>query len=150
QQVLEALRAEGHSDEETLGLLAHTWKDLALLATDATSRQHCWQQARGLYEEAYRRSGGYWTGINAATLARLGGDDQRARAVAQEVQEQCRTELARVGDQSAEAYWPWATLGEAALVLGDVRDAGAGRYYRQAYQVAPNDFGSHLTTRRNA
>ena len=150
QQVLETLRAAGHSDEETLGMLASTWKDRALLATDATTRQQCWQQARGLYQEAYQRTGGYWTGVNLATLAKLGGDDQHARAVAQEVQEQCRAELARVGEQSADAYWPWATLGEAALVLGDIRDAGAGHFYRQAHQVAPHDFGNHLTTRRNA
>jgi hypothetical protein len=150
QQVLGALRAEGHSDEETLGLLARTWKDLAVLATDLTTKRQCWQEARVLYEEAYQRTGGYWTGINLATLAKLGGDDQYARAVAEEVRAQCLAELDRGGAQSADAYWLWATLGEAALVLGDLRDAGAGHYYRQAHQAAPGDFGSHLTTRRNA
>ena len=153
QEVLGALRAAGHTDEETLGMLARTWKDLALLAmeeADAALRQHCWREARVLYEEAYQRTGGYWSGINLATLARLGGNDQQARAVAQEVQAQCHAELTRGGDQGPNAYWLWATLGEAALVLGDIRDAGAGHFYRQAHQMAPHDLGSHLTTRRNA
>src|SRR5262249_47963894 len=144
QQVLEALRAEGHSDEETLGMLARTWKDLAVRATDMPTRQQCWQQARVLYEEAYQRTGGSWTGLNLATLAKRGGDDQYARAVAEEVRQQCRAELDRGGAQSGDAYWLWATLGEAALVLGDLRDAGAGHYYEQAHQAAPHDLGSHL------
>ena len=33
------------------------------------------------YEEAYRLSGGYWTGINAATLALLSGRREYARAL---------------------------------------------------------------------
>ena len=64
---LHALVEEGHADEETIGMLARTYKDLWISASDAASRERYLAQARHWYLEAHRLSGGYWTGINAAT-----------------------------------------------------------------------------------
>ena len=76
-----------------------------------------------LYSEAYDRFGGYWTGINAATLALLLDDKDRATALAGRVREQGLRELEKANGQGGDAYWPLATLGEAALVLGQLAEA---------------------------
>ena len=39
REVLEKLRGEGNSDEETLGILARTYKDLALREVDGPARE---------------------------------------------------------------------------------------------------------------
>jgi predicted Zn-dependent protease len=76
--VLVGLYQEGHRDEETLGLLARTHKDLAGDAADASEANQHLRQAYEFYTEAYRATGGYWSGINAATLALLLGERERA------------------------------------------------------------------------
>jgi class 3 adenylate cyclase/tetratricopeptide (TPR) repeat protein len=150
-RVLQELHREGNADVETLGMLGRVYKDLAWQESDEGQREGLFRQSVGYYEEAYREHGSYWTGINVATLARLRGDERRARQVAEDVRRQCRAELDK---QPAPArarkdlYWPLATLGEAALVLGDLDEAG--RLYRQAYEAAPKEFGHLNSTRGHA
>ncbi len=135
-----------HADEETLGLLARTYKDLAREAGSPDERQGSLQQALRFYLEAYRRSGGYWPGINAATVALLLGDRPRASALARDVRAQC---LRLSEESTAEAgYWIAATLGEAALVLGN-RDE-AQTHYAKAATLGRRRFGALASTRRNA
>ncbi len=69
RSVLAGLYQEGHRDEETLGLLARTHKDLARETIDPSEAVQHFTQAYKFYAQAYRASGGYWSGINAATLA---------------------------------------------------------------------------------
>src|SRR4051812_47375762 len=78
--VLQELRNQGASDEETLGMLGRTYKDLAALAEPA-ERKRFLESAAKIYGEAYERSGGYYTGINAATTSLLIGDEGRACAI---------------------------------------------------------------------
>jgi hypothetical protein len=66
--ILQQLAAEGHADEETLGLLARTDKDVALHAIDPDVRRTHLARAFSRYADAYHRTGGYWSGINAATI----------------------------------------------------------------------------------
>src|SRR5262249_14841297 len=66
-RILEELRSEGQSAEETLGMLGRTYKDLARTASSASQRTGFLKRAAQIYSEAYRKSKGYWTGINAAT-----------------------------------------------------------------------------------
>jgi class 3 adenylate cyclase len=144
---LEQLRAEGHLDDETLGVLARTHKDLALVAGDALRREHL-KAALNLYADAYARSASYWTGINVATLAALQGDRERSAAVAAQVVTHCKAELERLSADDVNRYWILATLGEAALSTGDF--AGAERWYRQAGEVGRLRFGDVSSTRRHA
>jgi len=155
KQTLETLRAEGHCDGETLGLLARTHKDLALLAPHPEQRAESLAAAFRLYEDAYlaadaagRVGEAYYTGINAATLALLRGDAARARQVAHRVHELCTAELAREGENGGGAYWLRATLGEAALVAGDLEQART--HYRRAAQLAGSRFADVASTRRQA
>jgi hypothetical protein len=147
-ELLRALYDEGHRDEESLGLLARTHKDLWSQATDEAARADQLRLALRFYSEAYELSGGYWTGINAATLALLSGDTERAHALAAEVREKCLADLARTEAAGGDTYWPLATLGEAALILGDSQEAEG--WYARAAEAGRGRLGELASTRRNA
>jgi class 3 adenylate cyclase len=146
--ILVQLHQEGHSDEETLGVLARTYKDLWAQATDATEREAQLQLAYQFYNEAHERSQGYYSGINAATMALLLGQRERAISLAREVREACLRELENLQQESEDRYWPLATLGEAALILDEWDEAE--KWYAQAALSGQNKFGELTSTRRNA
>ncbi len=146
--ILSALYGEGHRDEETVGLLARTHKDLAAEAGNATQRKRHLRQAHDLYLEAYRRTGGYWTGINAATLGCLLHERRRAADIAAQVEKHCRRLLDGNKADPAERYWICSTLGEAALVQQNWDDAE--QWYAQAVEAGRGDWGSMQSTRHNA
>ena len=150
--ILERLYAEGHDDKETLGLLARTHKGLALRRLDhhdSTGLRHL-RRSLELYSEAYARFDDYWTGINAATLALLLDDKDRATALAGRVREQSRRALETATATGDDAYWPLATLGEAALVLGEF--AEAEDWYGRAAEVVSKDgrYGDLNSARQQA
>jgi class 3 adenylate cyclase/tetratricopeptide (TPR) repeat protein len=147
--LLSRLYDEGLRDEETVGLLARTYKDLAAEAIrDDVARSHL-QEARKLYSEAYHTSGGYWSGINAATMGLLLGDRQEAMTLASKVAEQCREKLREASDaQKQERYWIVSTLGETALL--QCRFSEAEDWYSQALELGRGDWGSLNSTRHNA
>lgn len=144
--VLLGLYREGHRDEETVGLLARTHKDLAGEALDGSEARAHLRQAYEFYAQAYKDTGGYWSAINAATLALLLGERGQAAALAGEITLQCREKLTHSGE--AGRYWLFSTLGEAALLLGAWSEAE--EWYRQAIEVGRGDWGSLQSTRRNA
>lgn len=144
---LRQLRDAGHADEETLGMLARTHKDLWASSTDAAARRQHLEQAHRVYLEAHQRSGGYWSGINVATTALLLGRRDDAVAAAEHVRDTCLA-LRRADPQRNDLYWLLATLGEASLVLGD-RPA-AEDWYRQAAGHGQGRLGDLVSTRRNA
>jgi hypothetical protein len=49
REILEQLSEEGHADEETLGILARTYKDLALQASKAVDRDASYRKALEIY-----------------------------------------------------------------------------------------------------
>jgi class 3 adenylate cyclase len=152
--VLAGLYKDGHRDEETLGLLARTHKDLARETTDpAASTQH-FRQAYKFYAQAYQATRGYWSGINAATLALILSEREQAVALAREVAAQCRAELASAdsptapGAAPADRYWLVSTLGEAALLQENWSEAQD--WYAQAVELGRGNWGSLQSTRHNA
>ncbi len=144
--LLQELDRESAGDEETLGLLARTHKDLALRAGSGAERTRQLRKAYEAYARAHARSGGYWSGINAASLAVLIGETADARRLAREVRERCRIELEAASP--SDPYWPMATLGEAALVLGEWGEAE--ECYARAAELARGRLGDLCSTRRNA
>jgi class 3 adenylate cyclase/tetratricopeptide (TPR) repeat protein len=150
-QLLRELADSGHADAETLGILASTHKDLAFRASDATRRAEHLAAAFGIYHRAYedaRVAGtvadvGY-TGINAATIAVLQDELASARQIAQEVRARCLP-----AQQSPTSdYWLAATLGEAALILGE--RAEAVEHYARAVRIVGGGHGNLASTRRQA
>lgn len=153
-RILTELAQAGVDDAETLGVLARTHKDLGLRAKDPVRRGAHLESAYRLYEQAYSASlqrgssaGAYYTGINAATVAVLRGQLDEARWLAAEVHRICH-QAAGSDPQSAAEYWRQATLGEAALILGDA--PAAARHYASAMALAQDRYGDLSTTRRQA
>jgi class 3 adenylate cyclase len=142
--VLEQLRQEGERDEETLGNLGRTYKDLAM-SGPASDREKFLRRAAETYGQAYQGSGGYWPGINAATMNLLVGERDYARKLAQEVRERC---LKEVRDPSGDSYWEYAALGQAALICQDW--AEAERWYARAAEQRKERYGDLQSSRRNA
>ncbi len=157
RQVLDRLHAEGALDKETLGILGRIHKDLGALAAAPADREHHLLRALEHYDLASREfGGGYWTGINVATVAVLLGNRDLAREWAKRVFDQCRGALVvPTGDGPAEGarsadeeYWLAATLGEAALILDDEEEAR--HWYTRAAEIAGPQLGQLNSTRRNA
>ena len=143
--ILEDLRRETQPDEETLGMLGRTYKDLAATAGTAQQRRDFLKGGAKIYAEAYRTSGGYWSGINAATMNLLIGESDRARKIATKVREQC---LKKIDDPHGDSYWEFAALGEASLVCGDLTQAG--EWYSRAAEKGSGRYGDLDSSRRNA
>ena len=138
-----ATRFERHglasSEEEDVAALgARIAKDLALAATgDERTREA--ERARDLYEAIYRRTGGFYPAINAATLSLVAGEPERARVLAR-----ATLDLLRASNESS--YYADATEGEAHLLLGD--EAAARGALARAAAGHSGDYGALATTRR--
>ena len=143
--VLEKLRRDGQTDEETLGMLGRTYKDLAALAATPSQREEFLKRAAETYTEAYQQTGGYWTGINAATVNLLVGEKDRACEIASKVRDHCFKE---VQDPGGDQYWKLAALGEAALICRDWSQAQ--EWYARAAKQGANRFGDLHSSQRNA
>lgn len=146
--IFRELREAGLSDEETLGMLARTHKDLALAASGEERTMHL-RRSHEIYAKAYEgQAEHYWTGINAATTALLLGEVDTARKLGGEVRAHCLRHCPGGRPPADDRYWLPATLGEAALILRD--DDAAGHWYRTAVAATPDDWGSIVSTRRSA
>jgi class 3 adenylate cyclase len=118
QAALDALRASSLSlniDEDCLALEARLLKDLAFSGSANSGTQLI--EAAAAYERVAQRTGGTYSRQNAALLWMLAGDHERALTLAAAVAERLTT--ADVPKDEESAYFYWATLAEAALVLGD-------------------------------
>ena len=146
--LLSELYAEGNRDEETVGLLARTHKELAREADGSPEAQKHLRKAFEFYTQAYGSTGGYWTGLNAATLALLLGEHERATTLANEVARRCREALNQNEPATVDRYWILSTLGQTALLLR--RWSEAEEWYSQALQVGGGNWGSLHSTRHNA
>jgi class 3 adenylate cyclase len=142
--LLEQLRAEGAADEETLGMLGRTYKDGAAQAATPDERRKFLRLAAQTYIQAYETTGGYWTGINAATLTLLCGDEDSARNLAQKVEAEGKAGLVKQPNE----YWLLAALGEAALILREWSQASD--WYERAAPQAGKSYGDLHSSRRNA
>ena len=150
-RLLRDLAEAGHADAETLGLLARTHKDLAFRTSDVAERDRHLSAAFGIYRHAYdeaRASGSpaelAYTGINAAAIAVVQGQHESARRIAGEVRANClRAEAERMSD-----YWLAATLGEAALIMGEHLEAR--EHYSRAVKLVAGGHGNLATTQRQA
>lgn len=136
-EVLRGLVAEGRTDEETLGLLARTHKDLAQRARGPARRRH-WLAALRHYLRAYRLHRGHYAGINAATVSVLLGRRRQGARLARAV----------LGGLDGADHWAEATRAEAALILGDAAAAAEG--YRRAAAMARGNWADVASMRRQA
>src|SRR3954454_10897574 len=97
---------DGVEAEDIAALQARIAKDQAIAAGGGFAR------AADFYEAIFRRTGGYYPAVNAATLLMLDGHRELAVALAHEA----RTALRSSGD---DLYYAAATEVEVALILGE-------------------------------
>jgi adenylate cyclase len=113
-------------------LEARCLKDLALESA-APARPGALIKAADAYEAVYRRFGGYYPLINAATLFLLAGEPAKAEKLA-------RQTLQEVAD--SKDYWGLATKAEALLVLGKGPEAAPVLSAASALGVPPSSLAS--------
>ncbi|MGF1537019.1 MAG: TRAFs-binding domain-containing protein [Elainellaceae cyanobacterium] len=146
--LLTCLVEHGHQDEETVGLLARTHKDLWTQALAPEEAARHLRLAAQRYQQAYDLTGSIWVGINAATMACLMNHLERAQELAQVIKQSCLDQLAALDQGCGDPYWLLATLGEAALILKDW--AAAEAFYGEAIAQGQGRFGDFSSSRRNA
>ena len=120
QAALAALRASTLAEtdnEDFLALEARLLKDLAF-KSPAPDAQPLLVAAAEAYERIAQRTGGNYTRQNAALMWMLAGDDARAIGLASAVIGTLAS--AEIPQDAQSAYFHWATIAEAALVLGKV------------------------------
>jgi hypothetical protein len=86
------------------------------------------------YYEAFRLSGNYYPGGNAAVTALLAGERGEARRIAGEVQATCaRIDLRSL--TASDKYWVLATEGDLALIQGQPQQAAT--FFQSAFAELP-------------
>lgn len=134
------LATEGH--EDIAALRARLAKDLAL-AEEGPRRARLAAHAADGYEGVYARTHGYFPGINAATMRLVGGEVDRAQALARRI----LVEIEGPGSAAGEdTYYRLATRAEAQLILD--RGAAARASLAEARAAAGADFAALATTRK--
>lgn len=144
QALVDGMLRDGVDGElriDALSLAGRIAKDRWARLAAGPRRDEAGREAVARYREAWNVSRNPFPGINAATMLRLvGGADEASRAVAQDVRA-----VARV-DATIPAHWREATLGEAALLLGD--DEAAAAHYVAAVAAARPRIGDIASMRR--
>ena len=129
------------SSEDWLALEGRLHKDLAQRGT--SSAPDHFRRSSECYLAAFRKTGGYFSAINAATTSMLAGEVALARSLASGV-------VSQVGrlqpKDETEHYYLKATEAEAALVLGD--PARARQALADADRLLRDDINARSRTRK--
>jgi len=114
--VLSELKAAGHQDPETMGILGASWDGLY---QESGKLLHL-RRSRELYRTAFQSNPkDYYTGINAATKSLFLNEPQEAARLAAEV-----LPLVQFASDGND-FWAGCTLGEVYLLQGDFNAAAA-------------------------
>ncbi len=143
KDLLNDMVKRGHLDEETLGILGRVYKEMWLIeGAGAPDHPHL-VKSRELYLGAFKRSKGFYSGINAASLSLIMGDGEEADRLARKVIRLCMEAWRKppYGD-----YWTVATVAEAFLLLG--RQEQAAKYYGIARARSAQNYSNLASTRR--
>jgi class 3 adenylate cyclase/tetratricopeptide (TPR) repeat protein len=130
---------------EVFSLEGRYYKDRFARAKDPAARKDFAEKSLACYLRAYRVAGDLFPLVNAASMSLLAGRAQQARKLADRVLQQGRLEWRRPG--ADQQYWLAATLGEAHLILGDVKKTK--EWIIKAIGLAGHNVGSLGSTRRN-
>ena len=148
--ILRRLYGHGHTDRETLQLLAAVHSDRWNETADPARREKELRESHALYHMAYllalrslRIDDALYAGINAAATALLLGNKPRALSIAEDVEAIGLEKTRKQPDYRAEA-----TLAEAALISGEFSEAE--KRYLKAVEIAHGAYREIADTRRNA
>lgn len=126
-------------------LAARVAKDASFLEADEQKRMRYLKAACGQYRQAARLNpSDTFPLINLAACLALSGDRKAARQEARKVIHLCRLDQ----DKATPDYYYFATLAEAHLIRGDMKEAQAA--YRKAVRLGRTRARDYLSTRRQA
>lgn len=138
-EVLSELRAAGHQDPETMGMLGAAWDGLY---QESGKTLHL-RRARELYRTAFQGDPtNYYTGINAASKSLFLGETEEAVRLATAILP--LVEPARDGEE----LWAACTLGEIYLLQG--KPDAAATQYQKVVDTHPGKVGDLRGTRDQA
>jgi len=138
QAILTPLAAKDPPNRETLSILGRTYKDQWC---SNPSNEQCLRQSFDCYNRAFEiEPPDFYPGINAATVAFLLGETEKAHGLARRVLEICQAQ--------PEDYWRDATIAETLVILGDLD--GAKKAYRTAVGAARDNLHALSSTRKQA
>ncbi len=138
QDILNTLVAKDPTNRETLSILGRTCKDQ--WCTNPKNEHHL-RQAFDYYNRAFELPPpDSYPGINAATIALLLDEKDKADRIAKTVLEICQAQ--------PDDYWKHATVAEALVVLGDAE--GAKDAYRAAVAAESDNLRAFSSTRKQA
>lgn len=137
--VLSELKAAGHQDPETMGILGAAWDGLY---QESGKMLHL-RRSRELYRTAFQGDPkNYYTGINAAAKSLFLGESQEAERLAAEVMP-----LVKAASDGND-FWAGCTLGEVYLLQRDLNSAAA--QYQKVIDKHPGNTGDLAGTRQQA
>jgi class 3 adenylate cyclase/tetratricopeptide (TPR) repeat protein len=138
QDILNLLVAKDPTNRETLSILGRTYKDQWCANPE---NEHYLRQAFDCYNRAFEvPPADSYPGINAATIAFLLKETDKANRIAETVLEICQ--------KQPDDYWKHATVAEALVVLGD--EKGAKSAYRAAVATESDNLRAFSSTRKQA
>ena len=138
QAILNTLLAQDPRNRETLSILGRTYKDQWCASPE---KGNYLRQAFDCYNRAFEvLPPNSYPGINAATIAFLLKEKDKAAKIARTVLEICQSQ--------PDDYWKHATVAEALVVLGDTE--GARNAYRAAVAAESDNLRAFSSTRRQA
>jgi class 3 adenylate cyclase len=143
REILTCLVKNDHTDEETLGILGRVYKDMWLMSDGVNPKSRLILRSRKLYLHAFKKSNGYYSGINAASLSRVIGDEELSKKLASMVLKICSQLLK---EPERRSYWVLASLGEAFLLLGN--ETEAERFYSFARKYSTKNYSELSSTRK--
>jgi tetratricopeptide (TPR) repeat protein len=137
--VLSELKAAGHQDPETMGILGAAWDGLY---QESGKKLHL-RKSRELYRTAFQGDPkSYYTGINAAAKSLFLGESEEAESLAAEV-----LPLVKAASDG-EDFWAGCTLGEVYLLQRNLDSAA--EQYQKVIDKHPNNTGDLRGTRQQA
>lgn len=130
-------------DEDAIGLGARLLKD-AFLKSEAPARRHLALRSAARYQFAFEKTGGYYSGINAATMTLLAdGDPEDVRRRSNNILE---TLPDTINLSNEELYYVEATRAEAFLLLSETERSKVA--LQAAWQHDPLNYITHASTLR--
>lgn len=137
-QLPAALREQ---NEDWRALEGRLYKDMALAG--GAEAQAWFQRSADCYRRAFESTGGYFSAINAATMALLAGDREQARSLARDVLAQTASLTPK---NETDEYYLRVTEAEAALLLGD--SAAARTALESADRLMQDNLNARGRTRK--
>lgn len=145
EKLLRTLEKKGFQDGDIIGQLAKIRKIIAVKTGDSKSLKSALDFYKSGYEKALEEvevakeqsekwyksvNAAIYNGINTATMFFLQGKDKKCKKTVKKVLELCRSK-----SKDKTVYWDHATMGEASLLNGDLKQAKS--YYTKAVENAP-------------